>query len=382
MIYIVFDLEWNMASGRYEEVGKPRVAKRFAHDTGKKIPSFEIFQIGAVSINENLEILDRFNTKIRPQIYPKINKYVERLTKIDCATLYKAPVFIQAVRDFYYWIWQQLPTQEQEKIAAVQHLSLETVENWDFVALQQALAQAEILFGTWSTSDAPPLISNLNYYDLCGILPANFVDIQRLYDLFSGDTAGTHSVKSAIEHLNIMVQEGYHDALNDAEYTVLIFQALLPALKLAAWDFASLPLPARYLANLHLVETLAHDAQELQAENSTLNSDKLSLPVLSESELMTDKRTITAWMGALNMHASTYRNQEEKKEKHRQLVKQQSYARCFCLNNIDEYLEQRINLLQPEDLSTFISSLSYNPNAGKNKDHNGQYTLVEKGDKE
>ena len=56
MDYIVFDLEWNQSSdGQEKEI--------------KEIP-FEIIEIGAVKLDENFQLKDRFNHLIKPKVYP------------------------------------------------------------------------------------------------------------------------------------------------------------------------------------------------------------------------------------------------------------------------------------------------------------------------
>ena len=72
MHYIVLDLEFNQS---------------FPFKTGKKTEPvaecpFEIIQIGAVKLNENFDILEEFNYMIRPQIYPRLHPFVEKITGI------------------------------------------------------------------------------------------------------------------------------------------------------------------------------------------------------------------------------------------------------------------------------------------------------------
>ena len=72
MHYIVLDLEFNQS---------------FPFKTGKKTEPvaecpFEIIQIGAVKLNEQFDILEEFNYMIRPQIYPRLHPFVEKITGI------------------------------------------------------------------------------------------------------------------------------------------------------------------------------------------------------------------------------------------------------------------------------------------------------------
>ena len=58
MNYVVVDFEWNQACyGKGSE--------------NRKIP-FEIIEIGAVKLDENLKEIDRFSRTIRPKVYKKL----------------------------------------------------------------------------------------------------------------------------------------------------------------------------------------------------------------------------------------------------------------------------------------------------------------------
>ena len=64
------DLEWNQSNTRYR-------AKR----NGVRL-SGEIVEIGAVRVDENMEILDRYCQFIKPECYQKMNGNVKELTDI------------------------------------------------------------------------------------------------------------------------------------------------------------------------------------------------------------------------------------------------------------------------------------------------------------
>ena len=72
MDFVILDLEWN---GSYSK------------KTGKFIN--EIFEFGAVRINENMELTDTFSMLIKPQITKKISGRVKELTHIDPEELSK-----------------------------------------------------------------------------------------------------------------------------------------------------------------------------------------------------------------------------------------------------------------------------------------------------
>lgn len=65
MRYIVFDLEWNQGYSSKEESEKP-------------LP-FEIIEIGAVKLDENLNVIDSFHRIIKPVVYTELFKYTREL---------------------------------------------------------------------------------------------------------------------------------------------------------------------------------------------------------------------------------------------------------------------------------------------------------------
>ena len=73
MQYVVLDLEWNQptsySSYAYKEVG------------GKLM--FELIQIGAVKVDEYLNVIDSFSQFIRPVHYTKLNPRIRRITHIE-----------------------------------------------------------------------------------------------------------------------------------------------------------------------------------------------------------------------------------------------------------------------------------------------------------
>lgn len=84
MSFVVLDLEWN---GSYS--GKEH---RFVN---------EIIEFGAVKTDENLNIIDRFEMLISPQIGKKLCSKVKKLTKITNEELREnGCTFMHAVSEF------------------------------------------------------------------------------------------------------------------------------------------------------------------------------------------------------------------------------------------------------------------------------------------
>ena len=71
--YIVFDLEWNQSSsGR--ETFSPRL-------------SFEIFEIGAVKLNEKFEKVSEFHRLIKPCVYRQMHHIISEVTHVSMEEL-------------------------------------------------------------------------------------------------------------------------------------------------------------------------------------------------------------------------------------------------------------------------------------------------------
>lgn len=86
MKYIVFDLEatcWkNNDEGRLNE----------------------IIEIGAVKLDDELEVIDEFSSYVKPTLYPELSAFCRELTTICQEDVDSAPVFDGAIRAFENWI--------------------------------------------------------------------------------------------------------------------------------------------------------------------------------------------------------------------------------------------------------------------------------------
>ena len=91
MEYVVFDLEWNQPENKKRTIKYPIRL------------SGEIIQIGAVKLNENLEIIDTFDTYVKPVFYTKMNKKVSELTGITEKDLAKGLSFEKSATEFKAW---------------------------------------------------------------------------------------------------------------------------------------------------------------------------------------------------------------------------------------------------------------------------------------
>lgn len=180
--YIVFDLEFNQEYKQTED-----------KKCEENCPRFEIIQIGAVKLSENLEILSTFNSFVKPVIHKELHPYVENITKISMNDLCDAPEFTEVGKSFL-----------------------------DFIGGSQNI------FCVWGFVDIKELINNLRYYDFSiDLLPNKYIDVQlqasMLFKLRKGMRIG---LKPALENFQIESGDDFHNALADASYTAAIFKKI------------------------------------------------------------------------------------------------------------------------------------------------------------
>lgn len=178
MNYIVFDLEWNQSP-----IGQAGEHPRMP---------FEIIEIGAVKLDEELNIVDEFNRLIKPKLYPKFHKYVKNMLSYDENVLKQRGVnFKLACTEFLEWC-----------------------------------DQGEYVFCTWGASDLYYLQNNMDFYRMEKLpFPLKFYDIQQIYaDKYSADKS-ICKLEKAVHHLDLDMDRPFHAAINDAYYTAKVFKA-------------------------------------------------------------------------------------------------------------------------------------------------------------
>lgn len=177
MDYIVLDLEWNQGTVR---------------DTNEEIP-FEIIEIGAVKVNENYDIVSRFNRLINPVIYPEIYGKISDVIPIEQEELEKyGETFPQVINDFLDW------------------------------------CGGKYMFCTWGPMDLSELQRNMDYYKITNPFkcPLLFYDIQKLFSLTYEDGKIRRSLEYAVEALGFFEDRPFHRAAEDAYYTALVMKTL------------------------------------------------------------------------------------------------------------------------------------------------------------
>ena len=177
MHYIFLDLEWNNA---YSKEHKRNIN--------------EIIEIGAVKLDEELNLVSRFDCMIRSRLTKKLGSRFKSLTHISNDEMKDGVKFSKAITDFIEW------------------------------------AGSDNITITWSNSDLYAIIEN---YD--AFLPNrkidildNYLDLQKFYQsVVPRENSNQVSLKTAAEEIGISLDEiALHRASDDSELTSLIFKKI------------------------------------------------------------------------------------------------------------------------------------------------------------
>ena len=176
MNYIIFDLEWNQPYSRKQQAVLP---------DGSRMP-FEIFQIGALKLDENLETVDTFRAIIRLECYKKLHYMVKKITGMTEADIAKGISFHEALERFRIWCGE------------------------DAVLL------------TWGYDDSPVLRQNLQFHQMNTSWCDRWYNLQVIFNQAFDLGKNQRSLEFALDYLGIVPQQRLHDALNDAYYTAKV----------------------------------------------------------------------------------------------------------------------------------------------------------------
>lgn len=176
--YIVLDLEWNQSPG-----GKDGSMDRLP---------FEIIEIGAVKLNESLQIISEFHRLIRPRVYRQMHFKISEVTHMSMEELdNEGELFDKAMEDFIEWCGD------------------------------------DYRFCTWGSMDLTELQRNMVYHgmDIPFAFPLFYYDLQKIYGLIRGDKR-KESLDTVVEELGIKEDRPFHRALDDAYYTGRVMGAM------------------------------------------------------------------------------------------------------------------------------------------------------------
>ena len=196
MNIIVMDLEWNQNSAAKKERSPDK-------------PIFEIIEIGAVKLNEDYEIVDKFSQLIKPQIYHTMHKITADLIHLQMKELNKGKSFPEVIKKFIEWCGE------------------------------------DYIFATWGPLDLLELQRNMKYYDEEPLSerPIKFYDVQKLFSLGIMKEKTRKTLEFAIDYFQIEKDIPFHRAFSDAYYTAKVFKKLADPdiLQFVSFDTYNIP---------------------------------------------------------------------------------------------------------------------------------------------
>lgn len=182
MEYIVFDLEFNQGFDR--ELNKTV--------SNERCP-FEIIQIGAIKLDAHFNIIDTFNSYVKPEIYKSIHPFVGKMTGITLSDVKDAQSFPQVYKEF-----------------------------------KKFISSKKTVLCVWGAGDLKELYRNIYFYGLPSkALPKDYINIQKhASDYFNNPSGKSIGLQNAISLLGIDEGKSFHNALNDAYYTAQVFMRI------------------------------------------------------------------------------------------------------------------------------------------------------------
>lgn len=156
---------------------------------GKYRWDHETIQIGAVLLNESLEIKDKFSTFVLPQ-FGFIDTYINNLTGISRADVRNAPNMEKALQQFVNWL--------PDNVKAV----------------------------SWSRNDELQIRHEIEAKDIniegLNIILDNWIDCQKTFGE-KLDSSKCYRLSEALVAADIKYEDGAHDGLVDAYNTAHLF---------------------------------------------------------------------------------------------------------------------------------------------------------------
>ena len=178
MNYIIMDLEWNNAYCKKK--------KGFMN---------EIIEIGAVKLDEDLNLVDTFSMFIKAQLGKKLHSRVKELTNITNDDISSGTPFSQTMALFRKWS-----------------------------------AGNDNVILTWGDTDIRVLIENFRYFNGISFIPFlnNYVNLQKYAQAFMNiSKADQIGLSAAAEKLGIDIQSySLHRALDDSMLTADLFRKI------------------------------------------------------------------------------------------------------------------------------------------------------------
>jgi inhibitor of KinA sporulation pathway (predicted exonuclease) len=178
MDYIILDIEFN--------------GRKFASD----LP-MEVIEIGAVRMDERLQVKDHFTAFVKPVYFSQLNSFIKKKTGIPQESIDAAEGFPKVNADFTRWL-QRSP---------------------------------ELMFVTWGGEDFKRIIydTRMHHIDDSFWMNVQYFDLLKGYLRYKNVTNDV-SVEAAVADLGIPSTGSAHRALDDALMTAEIFRSIYASL--------------------------------------------------------------------------------------------------------------------------------------------------------
>ena len=190
------DLEWNQNTATKKERSSDK-------------PIFEIIEIGAVKLNQDYEIIDKFSQLIKPQIYHTMHKITADLIHLQMNELSNGKFFSEVLEEFIEWCGE------------------------------------DYIFATWGPLDLLELQRNMKYYkaDPLAEGPIKFYDVQKLFSLGVMKEKTRKTLEFAIDYFQVKKDIPFHRAFSDAYYTAKVLKKIANSdlLQFVSFDTYNIP---------------------------------------------------------------------------------------------------------------------------------------------
>ncbi len=159
MNYIVYDLEFNQYFN---------FSKEDSNTSNPKCP-FEIIQIGAIKLDENLNTISTLDILVKPKIYKNLHPFVKEITGLQIEDLNSAISFKEVYKEFT-----------------------------EFVAKDRTILVV------WGTTDLKELFRNIEFYGLdSSLIPKEYINIQQYVSQYLNCPKGTNiGLSNAVQLLD------------------------------------------------------------------------------------------------------------------------------------------------------------------------------------
>ena len=183
--YIVLDLEWNQCP--------------WGREHSKKDLPFEIIEFGAIKLDSEFNIIDKFHRVVKPVVYKQMHFRVHEVVQVGIEELKKNGVpYCEAIKDFF-----------------------------DFCEMDNH--GKKIIICTWGELDLLELQRNIKYFKVENKFeyPLFFFDVQKLFNiLYPQNEQDRITLENAVNIIGIDIKRPFHHALDDAFYTAEIMQKM------------------------------------------------------------------------------------------------------------------------------------------------------------